>query len=99
MAGDADTQNLKLAEAAIALLYHAPYTRVAGTVCGGVPCAAAIPAPRATQRAGAYVWPPFVPPPPSAVTTNSFTEMVKQRTRRAWRGRGARARARARARS
>jgi hypothetical protein len=70
-----------LAEATTNLLYHSPYVRVAGTVSGGAPVDVALPPAKIEEGHKGYVWAPFVPPPPSAVTTRSFTELKGQRTR------------------
>jgi hypothetical protein len=68
------------------LLYEAPYVRTAGKL----PAMRAIdlgPTLSVYSQRAATLGPqirrpaPFVPPPPSAVTTHSFSELLKSRTR------------------
>ena len=72
----------ELAEATTALLYLSPYVRHAG--CNASASAwepITLPASIAATGPNTFKWAPFVPEPPSAVTTHSFNELVKQRTR------------------
>ena len=69
-----------LAEATTALLYLSPYVRHAG-LCSDKWVDLSLPAPQGALEKAYKKLPPFVPEPPSAVTTRSFRELVAQRTR------------------
>lgn len=69
-------------EATLQLLYYSPYVRIAGRVCGGArPPEVAFPAPLSAKGPRRATQSPFTAPPPAAVTTTSYAELLKSRTR------------------